>query len=58
MSPADGPGISGDPTVASRGTGEKVIAAVTDDLARLIVEMVKSEGGDIRGKLLESPEPE
>lgn len=46
MSPADGPGISGDPTVASRETGEKVIAAVTDDLARLVC----SGNSEVRGR--------
>ena len=40
-----GSGVMGDPTVASRETGEKIIKAVVDDLAEIIVEVVKS-GGD------------
>jgi len=38
------PGVMGDPTVASRETGEKIIKAVVDDLAEIIVEVVESEG--------------
>ena len=34
------PGVIGDPTVASRETGEKIIAAVVDDLTRLILEIM------------------
>lgn len=37
-----GPGVMGDPTLASRETGEKVIQAVVNDLAEIIVEVVKS----------------
>jgi creatinine amidohydrolase len=37
------PGVMGDPTVASKETGEKIIKAVVDDLAEIIVEVVKSE---------------
>jgi creatinine amidohydrolase/Fe(II)-dependent formamide hydrolase-like protein len=36
----------GDPTVASRETGEKIISAVVDDLAKIIVEVVKPERSD------------
>lgn len=39
-----GSGVMGDPTVASRETGEKIIKAVVDDLAEIIVEVVKSGG--------------
>lgn len=39
------PGVMGDPTVASRETGEKILKAVVDDLAEIIVEVVQS-GGD------------
>ena len=42
--PGEGSGVMGDPTVASRETGEKIIAAVVDDLAKIIVEIVGSEG--------------
>ena len=38
-----GNGVMGDPTVASRETGEKVAAAVIKDLAEIIVEIVRSE---------------
>ena len=37
-----GSGVMGDPTVASRETGEKIVKAVVDDLAEIIVEVVKS----------------
>jgi len=36
-------GVMGDPTVASRETGEKIIEAVVNNLADLIVEIVESE---------------
>ncbi len=39
------PGVMGDPTVASRETGKKIIKAVVNDLAEIIVEVVQS-GGD------------
>ncbi len=35
------PGVMGDPTVASRETGEKIIAAVVDDLADIIAQAAK-----------------
>lgn len=38
-----GAGVMGDPTVASRETGERIIKAVVDDLAEIIMEVVKSE---------------
>jgi creatinine amidohydrolase/Fe(II)-dependent formamide hydrolase-like protein len=38
-----GQGVMGDPTVASRDTGEKVAEAVIRDLAEIIVEVVNSE---------------
>ena len=38
-----GPGVMGDATVASRETGEKIIKAVVDNLAEIVVEVVKSE---------------
>ena len=38
------PGVMGDPTVASWETGEKIIKAVVDDLAEIIVEVVESGG--------------
>ena len=38
------PGIMGDATVASEETGRQIIGAVVDDLAELIVEIVRSEG--------------
>lgn len=37
-------GVMGDPTVATKEFGEKVIAAVVDELTELLVEIVKSEG--------------
>ena len=37
-------GVMGDPTVATRETGEKIVKAVVDDLAEITVEVVKSEG--------------
>jgi len=39
----DGCGVMGDPTVASKETGEKIIEAVTNDLAEIIEEVVKSD---------------
>jgi len=36
-------GVMGDPTVASKETGAKILEAVVDDLAKLIVEIVESE---------------
>jgi len=39
-----GTGVMGDPTVASRETGEKIIKAVVGDLAEIIVEVVRSGG--------------
>ncbi|MFC1860915.1 creatininase family protein [Chloroflexota bacterium] len=36
-------GVMGDPTVASKETGEKILNASADDLARIIVEIVASE---------------
>lgn len=44
--PREAPGVMGDPTVASRETGEKIISAVVDDLVKIIVEVVKSERSD------------
>ncbi|MDP2931471.1 MAG: creatininase family protein [Chloroflexota bacterium] len=35
------PGVLGDPTVASRETGEKIITAVVDDLAKIILEIME-----------------
>lgn len=40
-----GSGVMGDATLASRETGEQIIKAVVNDLAEIIVEVVKS-GGD------------
>ncbi len=40
--PGEVPGVVGDPTVASRETGEKMLAAVIDDLIKLILEIVSS----------------
>lgn len=40
-----GSGVMGDATVASRETGEQIISAVVDDLAEIIVEIVRSEQG-------------
>ena len=37
-------GVMGDPTVATKEFGEKVIAAAVDDLTELLLEIVKSEG--------------
>jgi creatinine amidohydrolase len=39
-----GAGVMGDPTLASRETGEKIIKAVVSDLAEIIVEVVRSGG--------------
>ncbi len=38
------PGVMGDPTVASKETGEKIISAVVSDLAEIIVQVLESEG--------------
>lgn len=38
-------GVMGDATVASRETGEKIVSAVVDDLAEIIVQVVQSEQG-------------
>jgi len=38
-----GHGIMGDPTVASRETGEKIANAVVDDLSQIVTEIVASE---------------
>jgi creatinine amidohydrolase len=38
-----GNGVMGDPTVASKETGEKIAKAVVDDLAQIILEIVASE---------------
>ncbi|MBW1801790.1 MAG: creatininase family protein, partial [Deltaproteobacteria bacterium] len=35
------PGVMGDPTVASSETGEKVLEASSDDLARMIMEVTQ-----------------
>ena len=40
--PAESQGVMGDPTVATKETGEKIIVAVVNDLAQLIVEEVQS----------------
>lgn len=40
--PAESQGVMGDPTVATKETGEKIIVAVVDDLAQLIVEVAQS----------------
>ena len=37
-------GVMGDPTVASKETGEKIAEAVIKDLAEVIIEVVTSEG--------------
>jgi len=37
-------GIMGDPTMATKETGAEFLSAVVDDLAKIIVEIVKSEG--------------
>jgi creatinine amidohydrolase len=42
--PGERSGVMGDATVASRETGEKIISAVVDDLAKIIVEIVGWEG--------------
>jgi creatinine amidohydrolase len=39
-------GVMGDPTVATRGFGEKVIAAAVDDLIELLLEIVRSGDTD------------
>jgi creatinine amidohydrolase len=39
-----GNGIMGDPTVASKETGEKIAEAVVKDLSQIIMEVVESEG--------------
>jgi creatinine amidohydrolase len=36
-------GVMGDPTVASKETGEKILEASANDLARIIVEIVESD---------------
>jgi len=41
--PVESQGVMGDPTVATKETGEKIIAAVVDDLTQIIVEVVQSE---------------
>lgn len=41
--PVESQGVMGDPTVATKETGEKIISAVVDDLAKIIVEVVQSE---------------
>lgn len=41
--PAESQGIMGDPTVASKETGEKIISVVVDDFTKVIVEIVESE---------------
>jgi len=40
----ESPGIMGDATLACWETGEKIISAVVDDLAEIIVEIVGSQG--------------
>ncbi len=40
-----GSGVMGDPTVASRETGGEIVSAVVDDLAQIILEIVRSEKG-------------
>ncbi|MBA7560020.1 Creatinine amidohydrolase [subsurface metagenome] len=42
--PVEAQGIMGDPTVATKETGEKIVSAVVDDLTKVIVEIVESEG--------------
>jgi len=42
--PAEAQGIMGDPTVATKETGKKIASAVVDDLSKVIVEIVESEG--------------
>jgi len=37
------PGVMGDPTVASRETGEKVLEASSNDLAKMIIEIIQFE---------------
>ena len=37
-----GHGVMGDPTVATRETGEKIVEAIINDLAEIIVEVVAS----------------
>ncbi|MDP2917726.1 MAG: creatininase family protein [Dehalococcoidia bacterium] len=39
-----GVGVMGDPTVASRETGEKIAEAVVNDLVQIILEVARSEG--------------
>lgn len=39
-----GHGVMGDPTVASKATGEKVAEAIIKDLVEIIIEVVRSEG--------------
>ena len=41
-------GVMGDPTVATKESGEKIIAAAVDDLAELLLEIVKAEG-EVKG---------
>jgi creatinine amidohydrolase/Fe(II)-dependent formamide hydrolase-like protein len=36
-------GVMGDPTVASRETGKKILEASANDLAKIIVEIVESD---------------
>lgn len=40
----NGKGVMGDPTVASKDTGEKVANAVINDLVEIIIEVINSEG--------------
>jgi len=42
----DRPGVMGDPTVATKETGEQILNATVDNLAELIVAIVKSEEMD------------
>lgn len=44
--PVEAQGIMGDPTVATKETGEKIVSAVVDDLAKVIVEIVRSGDAD------------
>jgi len=39
-------GVMGDPTVASKETGEKILEASANDLVKIIVEIVQSEGNN------------
>lgn len=43
-------GVMGDPSAATKEAGEKLIAAVLDELTEIVVAIAKSEGMKHEGK--------